>query len=156
MPTEFWAHNCPEARGTATTSPICQYCGGQQEYDGWLLTMYENMAVYQYVYGLKPMGPHRPMADRLLTPLRRRCETCAGEGVLSAGRPGAPWRLCAVCEGTGGTWNRSSEDVEAARREVLKSFPDAAVARTPPNFVSPTLALNGWTGQVVDLRDERK
>lgn len=156
MPTQFWKHDCHGARGTATTSPVCQHCGQQQEYDGWHLTMYEGMAVYQYVYGLKPMGPHRPLADRLLLPLRRRCQTCAGEGLLSAGRPGTPWRLCPACEGTGGAWICGEEDVEAARREVLKSFPDAAVTRTPPNFVSPTLALNLGTGQVVELKHERE
>lgn len=156
MPLQFWRHSCPEAKGILTTNPICQYCGQPQEYAGWSLTMYEGMAVYQYVYGLKPMGAHRPMADRLLTPLRRRCETCAGEGVLSAGQPGSRWRVCAACEGTGGTWGCSPDDVEAVRREVLRVFPDAGVARTTANFVSPTLALKIGTSQVVELTDEQE
>jgi len=33
--------------------------------------MHEKMAVYQYVYGLKPIGPHRPLADQLLASKRR-------------------------------------------------------------------------------------
>lgn len=153
MPLQFWKHTCPEVGGVATTNRVCTYCGRQQEYDGWHLHMYENMAVYQYVYGLKPTGPHRPLADRLLTPLRITCKACAGRG-LRTGREGDRWSLCPACEGTGGTWSSSPEEVEAVRREVLRAFPHAGVARTPANFVSPTLALNLASGCIVELTKE--
>ena len=49
---------------------------------------------------------------------------------------------------------RSPEEIEAVRREVLQAFPDAAVGRTPANFVSPTLALKLATGCIVELTEE--
>jgi hypothetical protein len=67
---------------------------------------------------------------------------------------GNRWRLCAACEGTGGVWNGSTEDVEAARREVIKAFPESAVDRTPPRFVAPGITLHLSTGRVVDLLSE--
>ena len=115
--------------------------------------MHERMAAYQYVYGLKPNGPHRPLADRLLTPLRITCERCEGRGLCS-GPDVNRWYLCSVCEGTRGFWSRSPEEIEAVRREVLQAFPDAAVGSTPANFVSPTLALKLATGCIVELTEE--
>ena len=32
-------------------------------FDGWGLSMWEKVAIYRYVYGLNPFGPHRPLAD---------------------------------------------------------------------------------------------
>jgi hypothetical protein len=154
MPIQYWKHTCAESGGTVrTTRPLCPDCGEPQEYDGWHLGMYERMAVYQYVYGLKPMGPHSPLVERRLTPLRLTCRACAGRG-LRAGRQNERWSLCPACEGTGGTWTCSSEEVEAIRREIMRAFPDAEVAHTPRNFVSPTLALKLATGCVVELTEE--
>jgi hypothetical protein len=154
MPVQGWKHTCPKSSGTTwTTKPSCPHCSGPQEYDGWRLGMHELMAVYQYVYGLKPIGPHRPMADRLLSPLRLRCGACGGRG-LRPGREHERFSLCPMCEGTGGTWSCTPEEVEAIRREVLRAFPDAEVALTPTNFVSPTLALHLASGCIVELTDE--
>jgi len=155
MPIQWWKHTCPRSGETTfTNKPSCPHCSEPLEYDGWLLGMHEDMAVYQYVYGLKPIGPHRPMADRLLVPLRLLCKACAGRG-LRPSRENERWRLCPVCEGTQGIWRCTPEEVEAVRREVLRAFPDAEVTRCPANFVSPTLAFHTPSGRIVELTEER-
>jgi hypothetical protein len=116
--------------------------------------MHEAMAVYQYVYGLKPIGPHRPVADELMTPLRVICGMCTGTG-LRPSVEGEWWSLCPYCEGTQGVWRSNPEEVEARRREVLRRFPDAKVAHSPSNFVSPTLAFHLESGRIVELTEER-
>jgi hypothetical protein len=112
--------------------------------------MYEKMAVYQYVYGLKPIGPHRGLADRILTPRREQCPSCHGRGIVTL-RNGDSWALCGPCEGTGGHWACGLEEVEALRRRVLHKFPDSAVADTPHNFVSRGIVFDVGANTVIDL-----
>jgi hypothetical protein len=136
MPYRLWRHVC-HGREIATGSPDCQICGTHGVFAGWRLSMWEAARVYRYVYELEPVGPHRPLADRLLAPLRTPCIRCHGEGVLAIDE--GTWCACATCEGTGGIWNRSPEDVDAARRQVLTAsaaptsvrLPEKKPARTP-------------------------
>lgn len=114
--------------------------------------MYESMATYQYVYGLKSMGAHRELADRLLTALRSPCGTCRGRGVLSRGHES--WQPCPVCEGTGGTWIVSHDVVQRARAEVLAQYPEADAGPTTSRLASPFLAFHVESGRVVDLTSE--
>jgi hypothetical protein len=72
MPQRMWDHShCCGAFQSG--SPECNDGGTRGRFTGWHLTMHESMARYQYVYGLKPIGPHRRLADELLTPLRVKC-----------------------------------------------------------------------------------
>ncbi len=98
--------------------------------------MHESMARYQYVYGLKPRGPHRPMADQLLKLLRQNCPRCQGHGILTVDR--GTWRICPVCEGTGGTWV-GAEAKNAAYALILERFPDAAASEAPSEFIGGPL-----------------
>jgi hypothetical protein len=113
------------------------------------------MARYQYVTGLKPIGPHRPLADTLLGPLRTSCDRCGSRGVLTIDRN--RWCGCPVCEGTGGFWTADADELEAARAEIRAAFPDAVVERPTPRFLGGNLARSMRTGEVVDLseRDPR-
>jgi len=86
--------------------------------------MHERMARYQAVYGLKPIGPHRPMADKLLGGKRADCDECDRQGFV-ARDDGRGWLTCRACEGTGRTWACSPEEVKATRRTILERFPDA-------------------------------
>jgi hypothetical protein len=54
-------------------TPLCSRCGGPGEYDGWHYRMDEAMASYQSLYGLKPIGPHRRMADELFNEVKVKC-----------------------------------------------------------------------------------
>ncbi len=153
MPAQRWKHQCRYRTVWLATFEPCTTCGAEGRYDGWMLRMEETMAVYQYVYGLLPIGPHRPLADRVFSRKRDQCEQCRGRGIITV-EDGNTWRLCAACEGTGGLWNCSTKDVEAARSEVIEAFPASAVDRTPSNFFSPGMTLHVATGRAVDLLRE--
>ncbi len=120
MPYRLWRHVC-EGREVSTGSPDCHVCGAHGVFAGWRLSMYEAMRLYRYVYELEPVGPHRRRADRLLTPMRTRCIRCRGEGLLTIDV--TAWSTCPSCEGTGGIWNRSTEEIAAVRRKVLAPQP---------------------------------
>ena len=58
----------------------------------------DRMSAYQRATGLKPIGRHRPTADRLLRGLSQRCVHCGGDGH----RPvGTRWLWCEACGGLG-------------------------------------------------------
>lgn len=129
MPHLSWRHVCKHGE-VVQGSPECAACGNTGHFNGWLLSMWEAMAVYGYVYGLNPIGPHRPFADRLFAEMRDRCVRCGGRTVLTVG-DGSRWSRCPTCEGTGGVWNRPVEEVEAARQQVVARWPSAAMEERP-------------------------
>ena len=52
------------------------------EYDGWRNSMHEAMAWYQKLHGLKPIGPHRQLADKVMSGAYQTCIECAGYWLL--------------------------------------------------------------------------
>jgi hypothetical protein len=132
--------------------PECQTCGALHEFAGWFRHRHESMAAYQYAHGLKPIGPHRALADELLGPSRTWCRQCGGSGILTGDVN--RWHKCPSCEETGGYWTCTEEQLEALRGQVLERFPDAAVTRTPTNLASPGLAQNLQDGTIVDLLED--
>ena len=148
MPIQHWRHNC---RGTEElkSEQVCTTCGVLGEFDGWYLSMHGFMARYQYVYGIKPLGPHRKMADPLFGGMRTGCERCSGRGLLNV-EGGASWRGCPVCEGTGGHWNRPLDEVDAALVRVLEEFPDAEAPKSTINFMSSAVIYDGSNNIMID------
>ena len=126
MPCQYWSHLCG-IECTLLPTPVCCACGAKGEVVGWALRADECIGQYQYVYGLKPFGPHRKRIDALLTVMRVSCWGCHGMGIITV-EGGGSWRICYECEGTGGFWSRSTEDVDAARRAILEEYPEAAAA----------------------------
>jgi hypothetical protein len=110
--------------------------------------MHEAMSRYQHVYGLRPIGPHRHFADRVLGRLRRLCHRCRRRGVITMDEN--QWLACSDCGGTGGIWARPPDEVEAARRRVLERFPEAA-AGPIGRFLGVPLAQRLATGEMVSL-----
>ena len=106
-------------------SPRCVTCGGRGAFDGWHLSMWESATVYHYVYDLNPMGPHRPLADRLFAGMRDRCVRCGGRKILTLDEE--TWRDCPACEGEGSVWNCAPDEVDAVRRRVVGKWPRAAL-----------------------------
>ncbi len=106
-------------------SPQCATCGGRGAFDAWRLSMWEAARVYHYVYGLNPIGPHRALADRLFRGMRDPCVRCGGRAVLTLDE--RRWRACLTCEGTGGVWNRSPDEVGAVWRQIVARWPGAAL-----------------------------
>ena len=84
------------------------------------------MGRYQNMYGLKPIGPHRRLADELFAGVSVACQTCSGRGLLDV-NAGEAWIPCQDCFGMGLVWTCTPEEVQALRRQVLETFPDAGV-----------------------------
>ena len=124
MPNRFWRHLCG-GREVVEGLLWCATCGTPGVFHGWRLSMSEAARVYHYVHGLNPLGPHRQFADLLLGSMREPCVRCRGHTVLSLDE--ATWRACPTCEATGGIWNRSADEVDAAWREVVARWPDAVL-----------------------------
>ena len=89
-------------------------------------SMIERMGAYQRTIGLKPIGLHRPTADRLLRSLSQRCRLCAGDGF----RPvGTCWLWCEGCDGLVRSvvtarkdgWGRACRYCSAKCRQKVKS-----------------------------------
>lgn len=114
--------------------------------------MHEQMGRYQFVYGLKPIGPHRRMADEKLSSLRRRCEMCFGRGIVDSDGS-ATWSRCSSCDTRGAFWTCSSEELETARVAVLQAFPDAEVKDPTPNYVGAKVVYHLGTGRIVNLQE---
>ncbi len=125
MPHQMWRHVCAAGREEVWGSPACSTCGVRGVFDGWYLGMWESVRVYKYVYGLNPFGPHRPLADRLLVPMRDVCVRCGGRAVLTIDEE--TWRRCPTCEGTGGVWNRPFDEIDAVWRRVVAEWPEAVL-----------------------------
>lgn len=155
MPQKMWKHRCPQGDGglSWSGSPGCSSCGEPGEYDGWHPGMHEAMARYQSKYGLKPIGPHRKMADELLGSLNEKCKPCDGRGLRDTAH-GSSWQVCAACRGFGYFFTRPTYEIQALRRRVLATYPDAA-AEPVPNFFTSEPALNLAKQEMVDLSKPR-
>jgi hypothetical protein len=149
MPQRYWRHTC-QGIETLRTTARCPACGERAEFDGWRYGLEEAMAVYQYVTGLKPIGPHRDMADGCLAGMREPCEHCDGRGLLTVS--GTVYAQCPACEATGGVWTRPFEEVEAVLGQVLAFYPDAAVAQSPGSFLRHAVRFDARNRVVVPRR----
>ncbi len=105
---------------------VCPTCGDVGEYDGWHYSMQEAMGAYQRRYGLKPIGPHRRLADELFAGATIACPLCNGRGLRDADA-GEGYLECVLCSSTGQLMRLSAEEFQARRREVLAAYPDASV-----------------------------
>jgi len=148
MPFPISCSSCASGSGTvATEQSDCADCNSTG-IASWNLGLMELMARYQYVFGLRPIGPHRPLADRLLSSKLRTCHVCDGSGLLPGTEP--RWYRCAACEAIGAFWTINPRRVESLRTMVLAEYPDAA-APTNVRFLSNRLGLDPATGCVVNL-----
>jgi hypothetical protein len=137
MPQRIWMHTCRDGRTVGRGSPGRCSCGAEEAYDGWHNTQYEAMAWYQKRYGVKPIGPHRPLTDRLFSDATRECSECAGHGYHNIGQ-GKSYRVCTSCGGAGRILVISDEDRSARRSAILAEFPDAAA---PFDIPSPAAGV---------------
>jgi hypothetical protein len=93
--------------------------------------MHEAMARCQSKYGLKPIGPHRKMADELLGSLNETCKRCDGRGLNDLAN-GSSWRVCPACRGFGSFFTAPAYEIRALRRRILAAYPDAAAEAVAP------------------------
>jgi hypothetical protein len=132
MPTQFWKHQCPGRPEIQTGSPYPCGCGEPKVYDGWHNDRFEAMAWYQKFYGLKPIGPHRKLEERLFEGTCRPCDACSGRGYFDAAG-GRTFAVCDKCGGAGRCSTISMDERLALRAQVLAAFPDAAAPYDLPN-----------------------
>jgi hypothetical protein len=89
-------------------------------------TTIERMRAYQRATGLKSVGMHRPVADKLLRDVSQRCGQCAGQGYFEVRHA---WIWCEVCGGLGRVMTPKAQRL--LRGRVEEKFPGAVAAPAP-------------------------
>lgn len=159
MPHPFYIHPCCLKPSTLTGSATCPRCGESGIFARWDRSMHEAMAFYTRLFRLEPIGPHRPLADRLLGALRSTCNRCTGTGIV--GNERGYWQ-CPQCEGGGGVWTGTDDEIYTAYQRIRQEFPDAIVADGPlspgwhplPDFLAQEQAT--WTTRERAARSARE
>ncbi len=90
--------------------------------------MYEAMLDYQRSCGLKPIGPHRRLANQVFAGAFTSCQACDGRGILDGGAPDTH-ALCPSCDGHGQLAAVPDDEIEQRRALVLEKYPDTACDR---------------------------
>jgi len=148
MPLRMWEHLCCDPTpGALSSSEPCLRCGKPGKFAGWHHSKHEAMAIYQNMHGLKPIGPHRPLADTLFGEFRAKCLPCSGTGSFDLDF-GRGFRICRDCDGAGYRFELNDEETGALRQRVLESYPDAAVNARIADVHSAILAFNWATNTV--------
>jgi len=83
MPIALYEHACFVTKATTKHHErwVCKKCGQQAQFAGWSFGMVGSWGHYSSRYGLRPIGPHRHLANRLLGEIPTgACEPCAGRG----------------------------------------------------------------------------
>jgi hypothetical protein len=132
MPVQYWRHACREGRPVISFSASPCACGTPKVYDGWHNTSLEVMAWNQKFTGLKSMGPHLDLQERLFENTTKPCPDCGGRGYHDIAA-GAGFDVCTMCDGAGLLSTISPEQRAALRAEVLSTFPDASAPSDLPN-----------------------
>jgi hypothetical protein len=88
--------------------------------------MIERMSAYQRTTGLKPVGAHRPAADKLLKGVSHRCVQCDGQGYFEFRNA---WVWCEVCGGLGRVMTPRAQLL--LRGHIEEKFPGAGAAQAP-------------------------
>src|SRR2546425_8513597 len=109
----------------ALDSPECHACGSRGTFEGWRLGTWEAMRLYYHVFGVNPIGPHRPLADQVFAPMRDPCIRCGGRAGVRL--PSGAWSRCPACEGPGGVGDRPFHEGDAAGGGGGGQGPGAAV-----------------------------
>jgi hypothetical protein len=126
MARAVWEHACPVTGRTKQRDErwTCFRCRERARVASVSYSMIERMGRYSRCYGLAPLGPHRPLADRLLGEIRGvTCEPCGGTGDRIVGNEDV--RDCWPCAGTGiapECWDA----IARVRAQVIEAYPESA------------------------------
>ena len=125
MPHKLWVHNCKELHNSSVGlgAEVCPDCGEHGQYAGWHFGVVESMCAYHQRTGLSPIGPHRPLADKLITPHMQVCEQCKGVGVIEIENCKS-FKDCPGCHGAQFLFDGTDEELEALRQEIYLEFPE--------------------------------
>ena len=126
MARAVWEHACPVTGRTKQRDErwTCFRCRGRANVASVSHSVVELMGRYSRCYGLRPMGRHRPLADRLLHEIPIvKCEPCGGTGDRIVGDEDV--RDCRPCAGTGiapECWDA----IARVRAQVIEACPESA------------------------------
>ncbi len=126
MPRAFWEHACRVTGRTKRRDErwTCFRCRERATLASLSYSVVERMGRYSRTYGLGSVGPHRALADKLLSEIPViECEPCAGTGDRIEG--GGDVRNCWPCAGTGiapECWDA----IARMRAQVVAAYPDSA------------------------------
>ena len=112
--------------------------------------MHEAMARYQTLYGLKPIGAHRRLADELFNDVEIQCEACGGRGLRDVNN-GASWERCVICRGLGILFTKPAAELPPfaagcsmpSRTPLLTRYLNLLLRRSPTIFPK----AESWTFQ---------
>ena len=138
LPQPRWRHPCCDATGVSNRLMHCSKCGKRGEYAGRNFHMHVLMGRFRETYGVMPTGPHRRLADALLFPLRTKCKACEGVGYVG---DEYTCRRCRVCDGSGGHWTGTNQEIRAAYQHLLTIHPHATAGDPLPVYLIPDDAL---------------
>ena len=126
MARAVWEHACPATGQTKQRDErwTCFRCRQRAGLASVRYSMIEQMGKYSRCYGLGSVGPHRPLADKLLKEVAViTCEPCAGTGDRIVGDEDV--RNCWPCAGTG-IAPESWDAVARVRAHVIEAYPESA------------------------------
>lgn len=121
MPQQFWQNACCQPSTWRGSEETCD-CNSPIIRTRWGLTMHEAMLRYQLHFGLKPIGPHRSLADELFAAVTRPCPDC-DEGLVAGDQMA---RICPTCRGFRSLPVPGAPELLRVRAEVLTRFPESA------------------------------
>src|SRR5512139_40684 len=126
MPRKIWERYCENHHAVIRLGKeVCPDCGQKGCYVGWNYSHREVMGHYHSRTGLKPLGPHRPLADELFKPYWQTCPKCKGAGLIDTDY-GESWKSCPVCGGDMVLFTGNAAQREAIRQKILRKYPEAA------------------------------
>jgi hypothetical protein len=130
---------------------ICPDCGLKGQYDGLQLSMIESMGAYSRQTGLRPIGPHRGMADELLTDRFVVCEHCQGRGITyTITETRVTYQDCSHCNGGQYVFNGSQEEFDTLIKKIVNAFPSAPTGAPVGLKPAPWANLHdGYTGGTI-------
>lgn len=113
------------SKGSKIGSETCRLCGKPAQFGHWGYSRVEAMDAYQRFWKISPLGPHRPVADKLLAGLSESCSSCGGHGVL--GIDVSSCAMCADCNGTGRRLIADEGALERVGETIREQFPSSVV-----------------------------
>jgi hypothetical protein len=117
MPT--WEHTCSfDGTFQKMPTPICERCGRTGRYSHSVIEM---MARYVRLHGVPPIGPHRPLADRLFKYATGLCPECRGTEEVREST--GTVRECSACV-MGEVVLKSESEMEVIRAQLREQFPE--------------------------------
>lgn len=148
MSYKKWVHHCKEHgnKEVELMDKICPECGELGTFNGWGHSVIEMMASYSLRYKLRPIGPHRMMADELFHGRMKKCDQCNGYGLIDSPNGDDRGISCPKCDYGQYVFDGSPQEFESIRQKIISAFPTAEPGSPVPAPVERNPAKKGFEG----------